>query len=130
MLNHSYWVLGATTGVLLGYVIHFDTAGIEFVMTALFVVIFINQWDKTNNHRFALTGLGCSFLCPLLFGSKHFIIPAMAAMILCLSFGQPKNREDRFLAAGSCHSKTAGKNVSFQILWYIKTAPIGHLTSV
>ncbi|CAK7089321.1 MAG: hypothetical protein ENTB_04662 [Enterocloster aldenensis] len=44
MLNQIYWVAGATLGVLLGYVIHFDTTGIEFVMTALFVVMFIEQW--------------------------------------------------------------------------------------
>lgn len=94
LLNHFYWVLGATMGALLGFVIHFDTTGIEFVMTALFVVMFINQWEETNNHRSALTGIGCSFLCLILFGSKHFIIPAMAAMILYLSFVHSKSSEE------------------------------------
>lgn len=82
LLNHIYWVVGATTGALLGYIIHFNTTGIEFVMTALFVVMFINQWNETTNHRPALVGLGCSLLCLLVFGSENFIIPAMLLIIL------------------------------------------------
>lgn len=85
LLNHIYWVAGATLGGLLGQVIHFDTTGIEFVMTALFVVIFTDQWKHTGNHRPALTGLGCSLLCLLLFGSQNFIIPAMGLIILCFT---------------------------------------------
>lgn len=46
LLNHIYWVVGATLGALLGYVICFDTTGIEFVMTALFTVMFLNQWEE------------------------------------------------------------------------------------
>lgn len=83
LLNHFYWVAGATLGALLGYVLHFDTTGIEFVMTALFVVMFINQWDETERHGSALAGLGCSLLCLLIFGSEHFIIPAMLLIIFC-----------------------------------------------
>ncbi len=97
MLNQIYWVAGATLGGLLGYVIHFDTTGIEFVMTALFVVMFINQWEEsksdlvrreikgirlTSRHISALIGLGCSALCLVIFGSKDFILPAMALIIL------------------------------------------------
>ena len=55
LLNQIYWVAGAALGSLLGSVISFDTTGIEFVMTALFVVMFINQWEETDNHRSALT---------------------------------------------------------------------------
>ena len=62
MLNQIYWVAGATLGALLGYVIHIDTTGIEFVMVALFVVMFINQWEETKDHRSALTGLACSLI--------------------------------------------------------------------
>lgn len=81
LLNHIYWVAGATLGALMGYVIHFDTTGIEFVMTALFVVMFMNQWEENGNHRSAIVGLGCSVLCLLLFGSSNFIIPAMLLII-------------------------------------------------
>lgn len=87
-LNHMYWVLGATLGGLLGYVLHFDAKGIEFVMTALFVVMFINQWEQNKNHTPALIGLGCSLVCLLLFGGQHFMVPAMVLIILCFAFGQ------------------------------------------
>ena len=51
VLNQLYWVAGATLGALLGYLIHFNTTGIEFVMTALFVVMFLNQWEERKDHR-------------------------------------------------------------------------------
>ena len=85
LLNHIYWVAGATLGALLGYVVSFDTTGIEFVMTALFVVIFLNQWDSVKIHTPALTGLICTFICLVLFGSDHFIVPAMLGIILIFS---------------------------------------------
>lgn len=91
LLNQIYWVAGATLGSLLGSVISFDTTGIEFVMTALFVVMFINQWEETDNHRSALTGVFCSMVCLFLFGAQHFIIPAMALIIACFSLmARPK----------------------------------------
>lgn len=93
MLNQIYWVSGATLGALLGSVIHFDTTGIEFVMTALFVVMFVNQWEETDNHLPALAGVICSALCLIVFGSQYFIIPAMVLMIVW--FGAQKKREDR-----------------------------------
>lgn len=91
LLNQIYWVTGAALGSLLGSVISFDTTGIEFVMTALFVVMFINQWEETDNHRSALTGVFCSMVCLFLFGAQHFIIPAMALIIACFSLmARPK----------------------------------------
>lgn len=95
LLNQAYWVGGATLGALLGYVIRFDTKGIEFVMTALFVVMFLNQWEESKDHRSAITGLGCSFFCLLVFGSGHFIIPAMALMLLCLTLGGKKEEKEK-----------------------------------
>ena len=85
LLNQIYWILAATAGALLGYVIHFDTTGIEFVMTALFVVMFLNQWEEAKDHRPALTGLICSAVCLLLFGNSKFIVPAMILIILCFT---------------------------------------------
>lgn len=90
LLNQIYWVSGATLGALLGYIIHFDASGIEFVMTALFVVMFINQWEETKEHTPSLMGLGCSLLCLLIFGSSNFIIPAMILIVLCLSLCKGK----------------------------------------
>ena len=83
MLNQIYWVSGATLGALLGYVIHFDVTGIEFVMTALFVVMFIDQWDEMDSHSSALIGVSCSLLCLLVLGSEQFLIPAMSLIIVC-----------------------------------------------
>lgn len=85
ILNHIYWVSGATLGGLFGGLIKFDTSGLEFVMTALFVVIFLDQWMKEPSHYSALIGLGASAACLLLFGSGGFIIPAMATILFILS---------------------------------------------
>lgn len=94
LLNQIYWVSGATLGALLGYVIHFDTTGIEFVMTALFVVMFINQWEESREHRPALTGLGCSVASLLFFGADNFILPAMALIILCFTLDRKRIRKE------------------------------------
>lgn len=93
LLNHIYWVVGATSGALLGYVIHFDTTGIEFVMTALFVVMFLNQWEEKEHHSFALTGVFCSLICLFIFGSENFILPAMVLIIVYFSMTHKRNRE-------------------------------------
>lgn len=94
LLNHIYWVTGAAFGALLGYAIHFDTKGIEFVMTALFLVMFIDQWEKTKNHKPALIGLGCSTICLAVFGSGSFLLPSMACIILCLLAGKKENTKE------------------------------------
>lgn len=94
LLNQIYWVTGATLGALLGYVIQFDTTGIEFVMTALFVVMFINQWEDTKEHKPALIGVGCSLLCLLVFGNENFILPAMALIILCFMFNKKEEKRE------------------------------------
>lgn len=92
LLNQIYWVFGATMGAVLGSVIHFDTTGIEFVMTALFFVMFLDQWDTASRHLPALIGVVCSLACLLIFGKNNFMIPAMALIIL--SFFLCRNRLD------------------------------------
>ena len=88
LLNHIYWVVGATLGGLLGYFINFNTQGIEFVMTALFAVMFINQWEETKNHTPALIGVICSLACLILFKNQHFMPPAMVCIIICFTINQ------------------------------------------
>ena len=78
-----YGAVVFTLGALLGYVIRFNSEGIEFVMTALFVVLFLEQWDKAKDHQPALVGLGCSLVCLLVLGSEHFLLPAMALILAC-----------------------------------------------
>jgi 4-azaleucine resistance transporter AzlC len=85
LLDHSYWIIGCTLGDLFGSLVSFNTAGVDFVMTALFIVLFINQWLDTKEHRPALIGLACSLLCLVLFGASSFIIPAMASILLILT---------------------------------------------
>ena len=85
LLNHFYWMLGAMLGSLAGAFVPFDTTGIEFAMTALFVVIFLNQWMDARDRRPALAGLGASLLCLILFGPEKFILPAMALILALLT---------------------------------------------
>ena len=85
LLNHFYWVFGATLGGIFGSLISFDTEGIEFVMTAMFVVIFMEQWMKDKNHVSAVLGLAVSALCLFAFGADNFMLPAMAAILAALT---------------------------------------------
>jgi 4-azaleucine resistance transporter AzlC len=85
LLNQIYWVSGATLGGLLGSLIHFNTDGISFVMTAMFVVIFMEQWMKESHHISAYIGLGTAFICLIFFGADSFMIPTMGFIILLLT---------------------------------------------
>lgn len=85
LLNHCYWMIGSVLGALIGGLIKFDAKGIDFSMTALFVTVFVEQWMSTKEHRPALIGIGASVICLLLFGSEHFLIPAMIAITMILT---------------------------------------------
>lgn len=80
MLNQAYWVIGSVLGSLLGQMLPFDLAGIEFAMTALFVVIFVEHWQRRSARPQALVGLSASVLCLVLFGPGGFTVPAMLAI--------------------------------------------------
>ncbi len=95
LLNQIYWVSGATIGGLLGSLIHFDTTGLDFVMTAMFVVIFMEQWMKEKHHFSELIGLIAAVGCLLLFGADNFMIPTMVCILAALSFLK-KPIESRF----------------------------------
>lgn len=85
LLNHAYWVAGATIGGVLGSFVNFDLKGLEFVMTALFVVIFVEQWMKQKIHDSAVIGIAISVLGLILFGPDRFIIPSMIAILAVLT---------------------------------------------
>lgn len=85
ILDQLYWVLGATTGAILGGFIKFDTAGIDFILTAMFIVIFLEQWLKEKNHISAYIGLIASVVCLNIFGPDSFMIPTMIAVITVLA---------------------------------------------
>lgn len=85
LFNHSYWVAGSVIGSLLGGVLPFSTAGIEFSMTALFAASFTEQWLTTKDHIPALTGLASTLLCLVVFGRERFLIPSMLVITLALT---------------------------------------------
>ncbi len=97
LLNQIYWVSGATIGGLLGSFISFDTKGLDFVMTAMFVVIFLDQWLKEKKHYTALIGLAGSAVCLIIFGKDSFLIPSMICILVCLSaFRKPIEKAGGF----------------------------------
>ena len=90
LFNHLYWVAGASLGALAGHMIHFNTEGIEFVMAAMFITIFLNQWMESRRHSPALIGLIASGACLSVFGPDRFLIPAMALTVLILTAARKK----------------------------------------
>lgn len=96
LLNQSYWVIGSTVGAIAGSLITFDSTGIDFAMTALFVVIFVEQWETTKNHIPALLGLAVTLVCLIIFGATNFIVFSMIGIFILLSAGKPMiERRDR-----------------------------------
>lgn len=93
LLNQIYWVSGSTLGGILGSVIRFNTEGLDFAMTAMFVVIFLEQWLKEKNHTSALFGLGLSLVCLCIFGADRFMIPSMLAILIVLTALYPKSKK-------------------------------------
>ena len=94
LFNQLYWVTGATLGGVLGSLITFNTEGLDFAMTAMFVVIFLDQWRKERSHAASLIGLGASLGCLLLFGAEGFLLPAMACILALLTLlRRPMERE-------------------------------------
>lgn len=84
LFDQIYWVLGSTLGGLLGPILPFDSTGMDFAMTALFVVIFVEQWLSAKSHIPAVLGVGISLVCLLLLGPTRFVIPAMVLITLAL----------------------------------------------
>lgn len=80
-LNHFYWVSGAAVGGLIGSYLTFNTDGLDFVMTAMFTAIFIEQWMKEKKKYTGLIGLGATAVCLAVFGPDSFMIPAMASIV-------------------------------------------------
>lgn len=85
LLDQSYWVIGSTTGALIGSMLSFNLTGLDFVMTAMFVVIFLEQWIKDKKHYSALIGVFGSIACRLVFGADNFLIPTMIVILMSLT---------------------------------------------
>ena len=90
LFSRCYWMVGSVLGVILGQIITFDLTGIDFCMTALFLIIFIDQWEKAEKHTPALTGLGIGVICLLIFGENRFMLPALLIVSALLLLFQRK----------------------------------------
>lgn len=97
LMDHSYWIIGSTLGALIGSMLTFNSAGIDFSMTALFIVVFVEQWRSVKNHLSAIIGVTASVVCLFIFGAENFLIPAMITITVVLTvfrkFLDPKQDE-------------------------------------
>ena len=84
-LDYIYWIAGTLVGGLFGGLVQFDTTGLDFVLTALFVVLFLEQWRKPENRVSAVIGLAATALSLVVFGQDNFVIPAMLLVLLALT---------------------------------------------
>lgn len=94
LLDQLYWITGCTLGALLGTFIPFDSTGIDFAMTALFVVIFVEQWLSSKEHLPAILGAATTLACLFIFGANYFIIPSMVLIALELVIFRKKLQND------------------------------------
>ena len=85
LLNHFYWFAASTLGGLVGSLLRFSTEGLDFVMTAMFVVIFLEQWLKEKRRVSEWVGLAASVGCLLVFGADRFLIPTMICILAALT---------------------------------------------
>ena len=88
LFNQCYWISGCVLGTTVGTLIAFNSAGVEFSMTALFITVFVEQWRSTKNHIPAIIGVLSTLACLLIFGSESFLIPSMICIGLLLCLGK------------------------------------------
>lgn len=93
LFNQIYWIVGSVLGAAIGSVVKFNSEGIDFALTALFLTVFLDQWLNTKKHTPAIIGVVVSVLCLIVFGSENFLIPTMLiiALLLCLYKEEPQN---------------------------------------
>ncbi len=89
LLNHSYWLSGSLIGSVLGQILPVSTQGVDFAMTALFLVIAVEQWKSATTHMPALLGLGITLLFLTLMGPSSMLIPALCVIVLAMVLLRP-----------------------------------------
>ncbi|MBQ8559268.1 MAG: AzlC family ABC transporter permease [Tyzzerella sp.] len=96
ILDHSYWTLGGAIGAIAGTLLPINSEGIDFAMTALFVVVFIEQWMEKKNRIPEIIGVAVAFISLQIFGADSFVLPAMLCIMLVLFAGRKRleQRED------------------------------------
>ena len=94
LFDQIYWITGDAIGGMLGAAIKFDTTGMDFAMTALFIVIFTDQALSTHDHVPAIIGVVSTLICLLIFGAENFLIPSMLVITaLLLGLGELRKRK-------------------------------------
>ena len=93
LFNHFYWVMGSVLGSLIGSLLNFDTNGIDFALTALFLTVFTEQWISQKRHRYAVIGVIASVVCLICFGKDNFLISSMALIAAALLILRKKEEE-------------------------------------
>lgn len=111
LLDHIYWITGSIIGAVLGSVITFNTKGIDFVLTALFVVIFTEQWKTQKGRKPAVIGVLCSVVCLVIFGQDKFIIPSMIAIMAILTIFKQGISGERALSERTLRKKSDAEEV-------------------
>lgn len=99
LLDQSYWILGSVIGAVAGALLPIDTTGIDFAMTALFVVIAVDQWRAYKRHLPALLGAGATLLSLFLAGAEKMLLPALGVIVLALLLLR-RRLDERGTAAG------------------------------
>ena len=84
LFDQCYWILGSLAGSIIGSLLTINTTGLDFAMTALFVVIVVEQYLSSDKHIYTYLGFFISIACLIIFGSEAFIIPSMIGIVLGL----------------------------------------------
>lgn len=90
LLDYGYWLAGSLLGAAVGALLTFDTTGLDFALTALFVVLFLEQWKKRENRPSAVIGVLCTAVSLVVFGADNLVIPAMVLILISLLIGRKK----------------------------------------
>lgn len=85
VMNHLYWIVGSVIGSLAGAALGFDTTGVDFAMTALFLVIAVGQWRAAGSHLPALLGGAATLVSLLLVGAEEMLLPALGIIVFTLA---------------------------------------------
>ena len=93
LFNHLYWISGSLLGAIVGSLISFNTTGIDFALTALFLTVFVDQWMSNKKHFAAIVGVSATVGCLLIFGKDNFLIPSMLLIALCLCFYKEEKKD-------------------------------------
>ena len=94
LFDQCYWILGSLAGSIIGSLLTINTTGLDFAMTALFIVIVLDQYLTTDKHLYTYIGFGISIVCLVIFGSEAFIIPSMIGIILSLIYVYQKGGKE------------------------------------